>query len=154
MLQIEVLQDLLDPLRQGRDPIDHAEDAQVLPHRQIARQGGVDRREVGEGQRPAAADRQVQALDADAAGVRLQHPEDHVDGAGLAGAVWPDQADDLLAMHLERDRVGGDRAVIGLAQGLDGQHDLGRRVRTHRTCVERFASGRKRAGRRISRTGR
>ena len=38
---------------------------------------------------------------------------------GLAGAVRPDQAEDLALLHVERDVVDGDRPAVGLADGGD-----------------------------------
>src|SRR5262249_53286439 len=47
--------------------------------------------------------------------------EHHQNGGGLAGAVRPEQPEDLAALDRERDMVDGDRPPIGLGEvvGLD-----------------------------------
>ena len=81
---------------------------------EVAGQGRVDGGEIRARQRLRAVRREVDALDADAPGARLQHAEDHVDGGGLAGAVGAQQPDDLVAAHCEGDAVYGDRVAVGL----------------------------------------
>ena len=58
------------------------------------------------------------------------HTGDRVEAGGLAGAVGPDEAEDLTALDAERDRVQGgepaefDRQILGFEQGfaLSGVH--------------------------------
>jgi hypothetical protein len=48
--------------------------------------------------------------------VRADHPDDHAEGRGLARAVGAQQADDLAAMHAQRDFVHHAALLVGLDQ--------------------------------------
>src|SRR5205814_10505826 len=63
--------------------------------------------------------RDVGAVQRDAALVRVQRSADAVEQRGLAGAVGPDQADDLAGVDRERDVVIGHESAEALRALLD-----------------------------------
>jgi aspartate/methionine/tyrosine aminotransferase len=119
--QVELGEQRLDPFAQVRDDVDHAEDAQVLLDREVARQRRVDGREVGPLERPAAVDSEVDAVDLDPPGGGREHAEDHVDRRGLAGAVWSEEADDLAGLDREAEVAHRLKRTERLAEVLDLQ---------------------------------
>ena len=60
--------------------------------------------------------RDVALLELHRAFVRLDHPDDHVEGGGLAGAVRAEQADDLAGADLDGDAVDHPALAIFLHQ--------------------------------------
>ena len=56
------------------------------------------------------------ALEADFAFVRPYNPHDHVERRRLAGAVWPEQADNLPRRHVHRDAIDHAPAAVFLGQ--------------------------------------
>ena len=85
-------------------------DEHVVEHRHRAEQLDVLERARDPATNDAVRRRAQQALavEAQRAGVRLVEPGDHVEERGLAGAVRPDQADDLPRLDVERDIVDRD----------------------------------------------
>src|SRR5262249_37802488 len=61
----------------------------------------------------------VVAHDADAAGGDVGQAQHHQDGGGLAGAVRPEETEDLPLADRERDAVHSRRAAVALGQPLD-----------------------------------
>jgi hypothetical protein len=62
----------------------------------------------------------VGSEDADGAAISVSVALDDLDGRRLAGAVRPQQGDDLAGAHLERDTVDDGAAAIALRDVLDG----------------------------------
>ena len=62
------------------------------------------------------------AEDLDVAGRRCQKALEDLDARGLSGAVGPEQANDLVPPHVERDSVHGVKFSVGLAHVLDAEH--------------------------------
>ena len=60
--------------------------------------------------------RQVEIIEQDAAGIRRDEPDDHVEGGGLARAVRAEQADDLARTDLERQVTDHGACAIGLGE--------------------------------------
>ena len=105
--------------------VEQAEDAQVLRDGQVAGQRRVHGGEVRPLERRGErSPREVHAFDADRAGARLEHAEDHVDGRRLARAVRPEQPDDLVPAHLERDPVHRHDVAVALAEPAHREHRL------------------------------
>src|SRR5690606_29002576 len=98
-------------------------DAELAEHRRFLRQ-------VGQTEPCAAMDRQVadgSPVELDRPAVRGDQPDDHVEAGGLAGAVRPEQADDLAAGDVERDVLDDLAAVIRLHQLAHRQAAVGAR---------------------------
>ena len=110
--EVELLEHLVDALREFLHAVEQAEEAQILVHGQIAGQRRVDGGEVRPLQSLAAVPGDVQALDLDRSRRRLENAEDHVDGRGLARPVGSQQPDDLVAADLERDAVHGHGRTV------------------------------------------
>ncbi len=93
-----------------RHPVDVAQQVEAVDHRQVPpelaalAEHHADARHVAH---PLAPGRQ--AVHLAAAGGRLQDAGEDLDGGRLAGAVRPDQADQLAALQLERDRRSAPR---------------------------------------------
>ena len=64
----------------------------------------------------------VLAEDADLAGVGRAEALQDLDGGGLAGAVGPENGDDLAAVDLEVDAAHDLAVAVGLAQAADADH--------------------------------
>ncbi len=122
VLEIELLEHLFDSPREPAHSVDQAEHAQVLRDREVARQRRVDRREVGLRERERAPARDVDAADLDRARGRREHAEHGVDDRGLARAVRPEQAEDLVAPDHERHVIDRDESSVGLAEIVDREH--------------------------------
>src|SRR4029077_2657573 len=80
----------------------------------------------------------IEAEDVDGARVGRAEPADRFDGGGLAGAVRPEDGEDLAGLDRERDVV--DDSLVAVALGEVGDFDdvhgpsLSRQPgRTHRT---------------------
>src|SRR5262249_34961339 len=58
----------------------------------------------------------VDAGDASVALGRLEQAAEHAEGGGLAGAVWPEQAEDFAGVHFERDVRGGTEVAEALGE--------------------------------------
>ncbi|MNP74825.1 hypothetical protein D3C76_1717640 [compost metagenome] len=52
----------------------------------------------------------------DTSGVTLNDTDHHVERGGLAGAVWPQQADDLAGFHFQADVFNDFAALVGFRQ--------------------------------------
>src|SRR5262249_30941069 len=63
------------------------------------------------------------ALETDRAAVGREGPREHVEDRALAGAVGPDEAEDLAGLDVERDVGDGGEAAEALGQPLDGQQE-------------------------------
>ena len=88
-------------------------DPDVVEHREIGEQGdvleGAADADFGDPVRRPLQD--ALAFHQDVAGARLVEPAQAVEQRGLAGAVRPDQAEDLALMHVERHAVQRDDAA-------------------------------------------
>ena len=102
--------------------VEQAEEAQILVHRQIPRQRGVDGGEVRSLQSLAAVRGDIQALDLDRSRRRFENAEDHVDDRGLARAVGAEQPDDLVALDLERNPIHRHGVAVAFAQIRQRKH--------------------------------
>ena len=60
--------------------------------------------------------RQVEFIEQDAAGIRRDEPDDHVESSGLTCAVRTEQADDLARADLERQVTDHGACAIGLGE--------------------------------------
>ena len=116
--------DLLDAVTQVLHTVEPAVELQVLAHRQAVRQVDIGRREIHPRQRRIAPPQHVDAEDLYPAAGRLQQPEQHGDGRGLARTVAAKQSQHGTARRREAQIVDGDDLAIHLAQVLD--HDGGR----------------------------
>ncbi|MDG6105468.1 hypothetical protein [Dactylosporangium aurantiacum] len=63
------------------------------------------------------------AEDLDPAAGRQQQRDEHLDRRGLAGAVGPEQAEQLAALDLEGDAAHGVDDLLGAAQPAAGAED-------------------------------
>ena len=143
---LEPLADALEPLRLGH-AVDVADEVEVLE----AGQPLVDRRVVGDVGRqllgPQAVRGHVVPLDDDAPRVRPQQPDDHLDGRRLAGAVRPQEAEDLARLDGERQIVDGFdlAAVVAFRNVRQFDHvsllPLVYLIRRYFTSIEPGASG-------------
>src|SRR5262249_48687314 len=71
--------------------------------------------------------RDVPAAEQDAAGVGFDRPGHDAEQRGLAGAVWPDDAERLALREREVERIGdhdGAEAFRDFIEGKDGAHEL------------------------------
>ena len=88
-------------------------DPDVVEHRKIGKQSdvleGAADADFGDPVRRPLQD--AHAFHQDVAGARLVEPAEAVEERGLAGAVRPDQAEDLALMHVERHAVQRDDAA-------------------------------------------
>ena len=120
-LQIKFADELIDAGAQPRDAVEQAEEGEILLDGEIARQGGIHRREIGALERLCAAPGNVDAADEYPARGGLKDAEYHVDGGGFARAVRSDEAHDLAAPDLKRHVVDRGDFVILFAQLLHGE---------------------------------
>ena len=145
VLEADLVEQLVDPrLRDGAgDAVELGGVAQVL----AAGQAAVEADVVGQ-VADLALDRErlagrVEADDADDAPGRLGEPEQHQHGRRLAGAVGPEQPEDLAGADRQVERVDrGEVAVLlGQPPGDDDRvlgdlgQDLGDRVRRRRSAA-------------------
>ena len=88
-------------------------DPNVVEHRQIGKQRDVLKGAADADFRdPVRRTRQdALAFHENVAGARLVEPAQAIEQRGLAGAVWPDQAQDLALMHVKGHAVQGDNAA-------------------------------------------
>ena len=119
------LQHLVDVAGVGRLAEQAAAEAHVRPHRLEGVGGQFLRHEADQRARGAVVADDVMAVDRDRAGGRIDDAADDADQRGLAGAVRPEQRENLAAADvqvdaLERLEAGG----IGLGQILDGDDGL------------------------------
>ena len=61
-----------------------------------------------------------EAVDHDLAAVGAPQPLDHLERRRLAGAVGPEDAEDLAALHAQGDAVDRHEVAVALGQALDG----------------------------------
>ena len=114
--EIELLEQLIDAGAQRRDAVQQAEEPQVLAHRQIPGERGIDGGEVRALERSRPILRDVDVVDRDAAAGGLEHAEDHVDGRRLARAVRSEEPDDLAGGDGERHPVERSEGAVALAK--------------------------------------
>src|SRR4029079_19225966 len=100
----------------ARDPVEAGGVAEVLPPRQVA----VEADAVGQvADPPLDLERLASRSERDHASLsvgRLGQPEEHEDRRRLAGAVLPEQAEDLAGLDLEIEVVDGDEIAVLLGQ--------------------------------------
>ena len=96
-------------------------DQHVVEHAQVAEHAAVleGAREAERGELLGRQAGDVAAREVDAAGVRRVEPGDEIEQRGLAGAVRPDDADQLALGDGERQRVDGGDAAEAARQPLD-----------------------------------
>ena len=119
--QAHALQDFLDAfLEVGvRHAIQAAPEEQVLLRVEHLVESDLLRDEAEEAFGLARGVPEVVFPQHDRAVVRPEQAGDHGDGRGLAGAVRPEQAEQLAARHLEGDAVNGPQFAEPLGQALD-----------------------------------
>jgi hypothetical protein len=61
-------------------------------------------------------DTDIFVIDHDAPGVALNDTDHHVESGGLAGTVWPQQADDLARFHFQAHVFNDFAAFVGFRQ--------------------------------------
>jgi hypothetical protein len=88
-------------------------DPDVVEHREVGKQGdvleGAANADLGDPVRRPVQD--AAALHQDVAAGRLVEPRQAVEQRGLAGAVGPDQPEDLALVHVERHAIQRDDAA-------------------------------------------
>ena len=124
-----------------------AADHRVLDHRHVGErphdlEGAADARRADLVRTQA---RDVPAREADRSAVRHHRAGDEVEQRGLAGAVGPDQRDDLALVHLERGFSDRLQPAEALRRAVDHQHRMrepggsprevgGSQLRRHAQC--------------------
>src|SRR6185503_7230756 len=71
--------------------------------------------------------RDLSVVEHDTPGGRRKNPGDAIEKRGLAGAVRPDEREDLAALHVERDVVDRDEAAEPLRHVIDAEDRRGGR---------------------------
>src|SRR6266699_3155081 len=92
-------------------------------------EGGGDLERAADAQPPHHARRQprdVAAFEQDAPRIGLELPVDHVEAGRFAGAVGPDQRQELTLADRETDAIDGVHAAEGLLEAGNGEHAHGR----------------------------
>src|SRR4029077_1007781 len=103
------------------------EDAQVLDHSQISGKRGVDGLKIGALEGARAMFGEVNAINVNRAGGRLEDAENHIDGGRLAGSVGAKKSDNLTQSDREGDVVDSNGVTVELANTLDSEnvrHDI------------------------------
>jgi hypothetical protein len=77
---------------------------------------------------------QAPAVEVELARIRPVQPRDHVEERGLAGAVRPDQADDLAGVDVERDLVDRDDPAEPARHVADREQGHATSVSVNRWC--------------------
>ena len=119
--EVELLEELggavLDePAGQVREA---ADEAQILPAREVAVDGGELACETDAGAHPLRFVGDVEAQHGRLAGVGAEDRRQHPHGSGLAGAVGAEQAEHGCGRDLEVDAVERDHVAEALLQTLD-----------------------------------
>jgi hypothetical protein len=135
VLQVEEIEQLVAALRdlRGGEPIEEAGEAQVLGHRERA----VERRFLEhDADRSAHGHRAASHVVPGDARIALRRPQqrrEHVDRRRLAGAVRPEQPEELPCRNLEIERFDGAYVAVALAQAActDRGYARGRRGLVH-----------------------
>jgi hypothetical protein len=117
--EIEVGGERLQTRRGFIDAVELGVDPEVLADRQPRRQVHVGRGEVDPAEHAVAVPEHVLAQHRDPAGARLQQPQQHRDGRGLAGAVGAEQRGRGADRHGKAQVVDREHVAIALAQVLD-----------------------------------
>lgn len=71
----------------------------------------------------------VEAVDQHASRSRLQEGGAHLDGGALAGAVRPQEDEQLAVLHAQVEAIHGGGAVVVLGDAVEADHDSGLRSR-------------------------
>jgi len=128
LLETEVVQLLLGALAaRGRGEVQRLDDGHhVLPDRQLAEDGRLLREvaEAGAGPLPHGHGGDVATVEEDAAGGGRHEADDHVESGGLAGAVGPQQADDLAGLQPQADIHHRDLRAVVLGERFDADQTL------------------------------
>ena len=139
--QVDQFQDLVHPPTQRRtaEPIEPAEEGQVLPCGQVGIEGHVlgHVSNLGLGRCGRRTDRRP--ADGDFAGVCGQQAANQTDGRGLAGAVRAEQTVGLPGCHVEGDVVHRETraeasAEMGGVQHRRGLNTMARRCQACCVC--------------------
>ncbi len=114
-------------------------DPNVVEHRQIGKQrdvlkGAADA-DFGDPVRRTRQD--ARAFHENVAGARLVEPAQAIEECGLAGAVRPDQAEDLALMHVEGNAVQRDDAAEHDADVADRKQGM---LSLRELCLRHFVS--------------
>jgi hypothetical protein len=111
----------------GVDAVETGEERDQLRRGQVIEEGGRLELDADQAADRGALGDRVEAGDADAARVGRAQPLDHLERGRLAGAVRPEEAEDLARPDGEVDPGDGDRAAVALDQpaGLDDRIDRG-----------------------------
>lgn len=102
--------------------VDAREEIQVLQDAQIAVEGEFLRHVAEPVARLGGVAPQIEAGDASFAGGRLQKPAQHLESGRLAGAVRPEQAENLTARDVEGDVVGSGEIAEALCESACFDH--------------------------------
>ena len=159
VFEVEIAQDFVDPLvERGLAAADPGQfqrvaenvavgagmgaDPDIVQHRKIGKQcdvlEGASDADFGDPVRRALQD--APALHQNVAGARLVEPAQAIEEGGLAGAVRPDQAEDLALMHVKGHAVQRDDAaehdadVANREQGILSLRELCLRHRVAPEC--------------------
>jgi len=123
-IEIEIREQRFDAALQFLYAIQKSEDAQIFVNRQIARQRRVHGREIDFLQGSFALMGKVEILNHDFPGSGLEHPEDHADGSSFAGAIGPEQPNNLVLPDMKRDLIDSDSGAVVFAKTFDRQDSL------------------------------
>ncbi len=126
-LRVRLVQepDLGDHLRRVEPPrIEAREQLRHLEHGEARVERDLLELDADTGLERAGLPARVEAEHADTTGVALPQADEHLHGRRLAGAVGPEQAEDLSGLDAERDPVDRPQLPVPLAQipDFDGWH--------------------------------
>src|SRR5581483_3219402 len=132
--EVDRVERVPDPLARMLEAEQPGEELEVLGHREAEIEPGAFRHH-GDSlpDLRAAARVERDARDARGAGRRRDQRGEHAHGRRLAGAVRPEEPEDLTGLDAERDVVDGDAFAKALRQPIDDECGcLGRRARLSR----------------------
>src|SRR5690606_19433629 len=129
--ELETLEQLLDPAGEivGTGAKVAGVSAQVLRDGEVAIERVVLRADADHAFELVAMLREVAAVVLDDAGVGLDEPVEHAERRRLAGAVGPEQSQDLAGAALELERVDHAPAAVALHEAARGEERCAHRGR-------------------------
>jgi len=124
ILQLDDGQQLIDPAlaNVGRDGVGVGVEAQVLLGAQVVVERRLLEHQSDRAAHVAPLQEDIEAVDHRRAGRWAQQRAEHVDGRRLAGAVRPEEAEQLALAHLERDARHRLERPEATRQGADLDH--------------------------------
>jgi hypothetical protein len=128
-VKVKISRELRDAFAHRGDPIEHAEDPQILPHREPVRKIDIGALEIDPVQYVVAFARHVGAENHHAPARGRDEPHGHPDGRGLARAVSAQKPGDRARLDGKGNAGYGDRFAIVLGEffGLNGDFGHGQR---------------------------